>query len=73
MLSASNDVFNSISALRPKRHGFNLSYRKKFDADFGFLYPICCEEVVPGDRFSVGNEIKMLDVTFKKKNVINGF
>ena len=56
MLTASNDIFNSIKALRPKRHAFNLSYRKKFDCDMGQLIPICCEEVVSGDKFKVGNE-----------------
>ena len=26
-------------------------------ADMGYLYPIMCDEVVPGDKFEIGNEI----------------
>lgn len=47
-------VFSSVEALRPKRSVFDLSYEKKFTADFSYLYPVCFEEVVPGDYFNIG-------------------
>lgn len=46
-----------VKALNPPKSVFNLSYEKKFDFDFGQLIPVCCEEMVPGDVFKVGNEI----------------
>lgn len=46
-----------VRALKPPKSVFNLSYEKKFDFDFGQLIPVCCEEMVPGDTFKVGNEI----------------
>ncbi|MBA7535563.1 hypothetical protein ES705_27821 [subsurface metagenome] len=42
---------------QPGRSVFNLSYEKKFTCDMGQLIPIMCDEVVPGDIFSIGNEI----------------
>ena len=41
----------------PGRSVFDLSYDKKMTADMGYLYPIMCDEVVPGDKFEIGNEI----------------
>ena len=50
-------IFQNIGGLFPRRSPFNLSYAKKFTGDMGKMYPILCEEVVPGDTFKVGNNI----------------
>lgn len=50
-------IFNSVRNNFPKRSVFDLSYDKKFDGDFGRLYPVMCDEVVPGDIISLGNEL----------------
>lgn len=50
-------VFNQVGSLRPGRSVFDLSYEKKFTCDMGQLIPIMCDEMVPGDTFTIGNEI----------------
>ena len=50
-------VFSKIGALSPGRSVFNLSYEKKLTCDMGQLIPIMCDEVVPGDKFQIGNDI----------------
>lgn len=42
-----------VGALRPARTAFDLSYEKKFTCDFGEIIPVQCDEVVPGDHFSM--------------------
>jgi hypothetical protein len=54
--SGRGGIFQDISGLRPGRSVFNLSYEKKLTCDMGQLIPVMCEEVVPGDKFIVGNE-----------------
>lgn len=49
-------VFNNVGNLHPGRSVFDLSYRKKMTCDMGQLIPIMCDEMVPGDNFSVGTE-----------------
>ena len=49
-------IFNRTGSLRPGRSVFNLSFEKKFTADMGLLYPVFCEEMVPGDIFQIGNQ-----------------
>lgn len=44
-------IYNSIKVKKPKKSVFNLSYSSKLSLDFGRLYPIYCEKVVPGDKF----------------------
>ena len=46
-------IFKSVGALRPNRNIFNLSYEKKFTGKLKKLYPILCEEMVPGDKFKI--------------------
>ena len=53
----SHGLFNLTGGLHLKRSTFDLSYSKKFDAKFGALYPVLCDEVVPGDTWHVGNQI----------------
>lgn len=45
-----------VGGLRPRRTAFDLSYEKKFDCQFGELVPVMCDEVVPGDHFTIGCE-----------------
>jgi len=40
-----------------KRSKFNLSHRLLGTGDFGYLYPILVEDVLPGDRFKVKSEV----------------
>lgn len=53
----SNRVFKRVGGLKPRRSLFDLSYSKKFSADMGLLYPVQCDEVVPGDLWNMSNEI----------------
>ena len=52
-----SNIYNNVRSNRPGRSVFNLSYDKKFDGDMGYLYPVLCDEVVPGDVVKVGNQI----------------
>lgn len=47
-------VFQTVGGARPKRSLFDLSYERKFTADFSILYPVMCDECVPGDSFKIG-------------------
>lgn len=49
-------VFSTVSALRPKRNVFNLSYEKKYNCDIGQLIPVFLEDCVPGDKFKISYE-----------------
>lgn len=49
-------IYEAQRALRPRRSAFNLSYEKKLTCDLGQLIPTMCDEVVPGDTFSIGLE-----------------
>lgn len=48
--------FQRTGTLNPGRSVFDLSYRKKLTCDMGQLIPIMCDEMVPGDVFSVSTE-----------------
>ncbi len=50
-------IFNKVYGNKPKRNAFNLSYSVKTTMDMGKLYPICIQEMVPGDTFKIGNEV----------------
>lgn len=49
--------FQEVRSLYPGRSVFDLSYEKKFTCDMGQLIPIQCDEVVPGDVLSIGNQM----------------
>lgn len=49
-----NKVFSGVSGNTPKLNRFDLSYTNIFSADIGVLYPVQCDEVVPGDYFKTG-------------------
>ena len=50
-------LFQNIRSVRPGRSVFNLSYEKKFTCDMGQLIPVMCDEVVPGDKWKIGNQM----------------
>ena len=52
-----NSVFNQVGGLHPRYSVFDLSYVKTMTADMGILYPVMCDEVVPGDIFKIGNQM----------------
>jgi len=52
-----SNTFQNVRSLRPGRSVFNLSYEKKLTCDLGELIPTMCDEVVPGDKFIIGNEV----------------
>jgi len=48
-------IFQTVQTARPRRSVFDLSYEKKMTGDMGLLYPIMCEECVPGDKWNIAN------------------
>ena len=50
-------LFQTVRSARPGRSVFNLSYEKKFTADMGQLIPVMCDEVIPGDKWKIGNQM----------------
>ena len=50
-------LFENVGSLMPGRSAFNLSYEKKLTCDMGQLIPVLCDEMVPGDVFTLGNEV----------------
>lgn len=38
---------------KPKRNGFDLSFKNAFTAKAGELLPVFCKEVIPGDKFKI--------------------
>jgi len=53
---ANRSTYQHVSSLRPGRSMFDLSYEKKFTCDMGQLIPVMCDELVPGDKFKIGNQ-----------------
>lgn len=52
-----NKLFQNTATAMPGRSAFNLNYSKLFTCDMGQLIPIMCDEVIPGDKFRIGNEV----------------
>lgn len=50
-------AFTSVQDLRPRRSSFNLSHTKCFDCDMGQLIPVLVQECIPGDSFTIANEV----------------
>jgi len=50
-------VFQRTGQVTPRRSMFDLSYSKLLTGDLGKLYPVLCDEVVPGDYWQLGNEV----------------
>lgn len=52
-----SNIFQSIASRKPKLNKFNLSHEKKMSMKMGKLYPIMCQEIIPGDKFKVSSEV----------------
>lgn len=52
----SKNIFNSISARRPKSNWFNLSHSNTLSFEMGKLIPVLVEEVLPGDKWRISTE-----------------
>lgn len=50
------NVFSNVGAVRPGRSAFDLSYDVKLTGNMGWLIPVMCDEMVPGDKFTIGNQ-----------------
>lgn len=51
------NIFQSVGMRKPSRNKFDLSHEKKMSMKLNKLYPIMCEEIVPGDKFRVKSEV----------------
>jgi len=49
--------FESVPIANVGRSVFNLSHDVKMTCEMGYLVPILAEEMVPGDKWDIGNEI----------------
>lgn len=50
------NFLNSVKVAAPKSNEFDLSHDVKMSINMGNLYPICCIDAVPGDKFTIGCE-----------------
>ena len=50
------NIFNSVKVRAPKFNVFNLSHSRKFSCNFSKLLPILCQEVYPGETWSVSTQ-----------------
>lgn len=57
MARRKRNLFNSIPMVRPRRNTFDLTNDWKTDAKFGVLEPVFICDVVPGDRFTIQDEL----------------
>lgn len=51
-----NSIFRNVSARRPGRSLFDMSYENKFDCDMGEMIPVLLQDCVPGDFIKFGNQ-----------------
>ena len=51
-----SDVFQQVAGLNPGRSTFDLSYSRLGTYDMGLLYPVMCEEAIPGDVWTIAHE-----------------
>lgn len=56
------NIFNSVKVVTPKYNVFNLSHSKRFTANMSDLNPVMCQEVLPGETWSVSTQgfVRML-------------
>ena len=47
-------IFSRVRPAKFKASRYDLSYSNKFSMKAGLIYPVLCEEVVPGDLFNSG-------------------
>lgn len=50
------NLFNSVKVAMQKSNMFDLSHDVKMSLQMGKLYPTCCIEAVPGDKFNISCE-----------------
>lgn len=53
------NIFQSGSFRKPRSNVFDMSVEKKFSMNMGSLIPFYCQDIVPGDKFSVSSEMLM--------------
>ena len=58
-MSHLSKVFNKVPVKIQKRSGFDLSHENFFTATTGTLTPCFVEEVLPGDKFSIGTAMQV--------------
>lgn len=51
-----NTLFTRVKTPKPPVNKFDLSHDKMLTAQMGKLYPVLCQEMVPGDRFRVQSD-----------------
>ena len=51
--------FQKVRVTAPKKSLFDLSHEVKMSGKMTYLYPILCEEYLPGDSFQVSSEVFM--------------
>lgn len=51
------NIFTEAPVSRPKMNRFSLNHDVKLSLDAGWLVPIVCTEVLPGDRISYSNNV----------------
>lgn len=49
--------FEEVLVVDPSKSWFDMSYKNKFTANFGKLYPFYLEETMPGDRFKINSTV----------------
>lgn len=52
-----NTLFTRVKTPKPSVNKFDLSHDKMLTARMGLLYPVLCQEMVPGDRFRVQSDM----------------
>lgn len=52
-----NTLFTRVKTPKPPVNKFDLSHDKMLTAQSGKLYPVLCQEMVPGDRFRVQSDM----------------
>lgn len=50
-------LYGSVQGYKGRRNCFDLSFAKTFDGDIGLIYPMMCEEVLPGDIWKCNNQV----------------
>ena len=50
------NIFNSVKVRAPKYNVFNLSHSTKFSCNFSKLIPFICQEVYPGETWTVSTQ-----------------
>jgi len=52
-----NMVFNKVRTYAPKSNKFDLSHQTKFSCKDGYIIPVLCQEILPGDRWRADSEV----------------